>query len=577
MPSLLIEEHSMQWATLVFLLCMLCILGAGALHHSEAQNVSCLYDPVWGISVDQCGAVPNDGLDDSVAFDAALAAVPVSGGTIRLSAGIYDLSETWDIIARRNLYIIGAGGANNTLDGATTLRWNGPTNNAVISLQRVQSSDFLHFAIMPGATTPYIGIALDQAEGSGQISTGNVFRRIRVANVIYAGVQLSGSGAPNNELHTFDHVVLDGPGQYGYRILHCQSKKHRIMGGTIGGKQVGISLSPGSVDVYSTNFSFNTVDIQHGSNCDALLFTNVQSEGAQRFYQDMGASCNSKVVTILGGRFSPLNVSSGGWYLQHNAAGPLTIIGADFADGEFVPTWRIQKDGLDCPSPGRIVVTGSTFPNSAPFSIGPHAAIDARGNTGIYPDGNTGGIFDQRTQTFTIPLALFQSRNGASLDTLPNPNPYPPGLNSTSFGTPAAAYRFPKHTLGNLSPTVTADIQMPMDWPQSNPIKYLIHWTGSTAPMAGDMPYWYFNLRISPHMASYASPSQYWFWGGGIEAGNPTQVPDYGRIAHDTITTTLTASPRDWVHVELKRDLLDEAAVQGYAGDIWILGVEVIQ
>jgi hypothetical protein len=183
------------------------------------------------------------------------------------------------------------------------------------------------------------------------------------------GILIGDQSTSNNDLHTFRDVTIDGAGASGFVIANGQSKWIRISGGSIATRRVGIDQRAGSFVSDKVNYSHNGTDHLLGAVTDVITIRSAQSESAEKFVDDNGASGASWAIIVEGCRVSPLGVGPDNIIFRYRKRGPLSMIANDFSGGEHRPSIRFQIWGS---GPGASAfIAGNVFPNGQPIDTAP--------------------------------------------------------------------------------------------------------------------------------------------------------------------------------------------------------------
>ncbi|MFQ5872900.1 MAG: glycosyl hydrolase family 28-related protein [Dehalococcoidia bacterium] len=369
-----------QWS-LGLLIAVLFVTFAGGAVVMADQSIG-LSSEVVNVKDAPFGAKGDGITDDTKAVQKAIDAAAERHTTVVIPPGTYVIASQIYISGKRNFRFVGLGGAVGELD-AVVFKWNGPSDVAVMVLDRVRDSEFGYFSLVPGTRPFDVGLEIAQFTNPGPwISTHNKFRSIHILGGTTAGIRLSQNGSPNNELHVFEDISLNGSGKHGIYIGSMQSKWHRIIGGNIAQKETGIYVHAGSFVLFGTNFSHNTRDIHLRQPVDAILIEGAQSEGASQFLTT-NAYTAAWAVTVKGSRLSPGTLPEDGIYLGYFAGGPLVLIGNDFADGVTRPRWRLAASNYGGTPGTTLVAIGNVFPNNTPFRGGDIMALFSIGNVWV--------------------------------------------------------------------------------------------------------------------------------------------------------------------------------------------------
>lgn len=354
-------------------------------------------------SINKCDSYP--GADASVKIVACIKDLPPSGGvadatafsgkqdiTVNICDGMTNQKRVTVLLGEANFYlttpiacsnsygvrIAGTyGGIPGALGQGTVLYWNGPDSGAVLDLDGIYGGQFENFSIVPAAgKTIGIGVRIDQTKG---LSSNNQFRNLFIgtasgSNRVLTGVQIGDQAQANNELHSFDNVVIQctaagsKTGTYGYHIFGSQSKFNTMTKGTVGFCEYGIKQEHGSFQTINLNYSNNRIDNYIWQADDVISIMGCQSEGAERFLERVESnSGDAWAVSIRSCRIAQNGLAADKIALKFSGNGPLILEGNDFSDGIFNPDYRFRI--LNCCEWVTVQATGNIFPNRNVFTL----------------------------------------------------------------------------------------------------------------------------------------------------------------------------------------------------------------
>lgn len=186
--------------------------------------MSVMTEPLAGLateriySVRDYGARGDGSTDDLTAFKDAIGAIPATGGTLHIPAGIYNLTDTWTIQGRSNIRIVGAGRRQTVLQlEAGNMRGARPTVE-IASLTAAATGVTLASFTVDGNRSGNP----DLHEGSAgiELEAGNGFplRQVSITDVLIRdvagdGITLRGaaSAVPQDVVIANNHIEDFGP------------------------------------------------------------------------------------------------------------------------------------------------------------------------------------------------------------------------------------------------------------------------------------------------------------------------------------------------------------------------------
>jgi hypothetical protein len=345
------------------------------------------------------GVVGNGVADDTMALQSFLNFVSETQGQGVIPPGDYRITETLTIDSANHFKVQGlsqTGGMGNSGSFGVRILWDGAENGVPIRLINVRDAEIsnLFIGVLSGKRI-LAGLDID-----GDESTHNLFDNLMVdqyAGEMETGVRICSTAPTGCDLMVFRRLFVRGAGQ-GVWIIGSQSKAHAFEFSQFLGSGYGIRTTNGSFSLYHPNFSGNQVDIYIGEVSDAITIVAPMSEGARRFLVVRGAECAAMPITITGGRLTHDKLDLDGEYIQLMTAGPLNLLGVNFASGAYSSQWRIRGTN-NCVYSGKVqkgvvVAIGSQFPNTQVFT-GSHRLV-LLGSLGINTVGGAIQISDKR-------------------------------------------------------------------------------------------------------------------------------------------------------------------------------------
>lgn len=341
------------------------------------------------------GAKGDGTTDDTAAIQAAIAALPSTGGTIVGPVGDYRITQT---LVFRGLVGVGfLGLAPKGAPGSTgfQLTWAGADGGTAILIDRCRECLFQDFSVHSDQVhTIGVAVDIDNQVGTGSgISTGNDFVRVTLDGVttkLTVGFRISQQSTNNNENHTFnDCSVLNGdlanPNAAGWQCKNGQSQNHQIIGGSIVAFSKCIDLVAGSFAAYGLDMNQSPINIAITSASNPCLLIGCLSEHALQLITSVGGGFFVN-LTLIGNRFDASdcawNAGSPGTtaYIYFKYNGSLILEGNDFASGVHSANFHIYTQ-LNA----QVYARGNCWGNSTPFYIDTGGTVASEGNS--YSDG----------------------------------------------------------------------------------------------------------------------------------------------------------------------------------------------
>lgn len=292
--------------------------------------------------------------------------------------GDYVITSTI-FVSASHFAVLGAsqtGGKGNTGPLGVRLLWNGPPGGVILQLSNSRDAEISNImCAVPSGFSAVAGIDID-----GDGSTNLLLQNVHVESLggsLASGIRIGQTAPTGCDLHIFRRLFIRGCGD-GMLIVGPQSKKNRIYDSQFLGSSFGIRTLNGSFSLINPNFSSNTTDISIGEVSDSISILDPMSENAQRFLVVGGAECAGLPIHILGGRLAHSNLHLDGKFIIMSPAGPLFLIGVNFASGILSPNWKISASNNCVYSGithrGVVLAYGCQFPNLTPFT-GSHRFI----------------------------------------------------------------------------------------------------------------------------------------------------------------------------------------------------------
>jgi hypothetical protein len=314
------------------------------------------------------GAVANDGLDDTAAFQAAIDAALAhhQGGIVHARAGAYVISDTLVVSADRVLKFRGDGSGN------TVLEWRGQADRPLLLLDGQRDSVFGYFSIRT---------VVNQRLHAGIVSkTRDEFPPLRLpTNLAFYDILIDGFGGLdygwrirpgvrpdgtlndfNNEFHYFVGTEVRDYSLAGYSIEHSQAKTQTFLNSRFDGGHCGLY---GVATLFGQMFgSFRWIgggggrnlqaDFGLGGSDDFILVRDGAFRDSSRFLES-GFSSGAWNINLYRNLWAtrPELFAADGRIIDYHKAGPLVLEGNVFEIAGDAP-------------PGARVLHSSWFPTT---------------------------------------------------------------------------------------------------------------------------------------------------------------------------------------------------------------------
>jgi hypothetical protein len=294
------------------------------------------------------GAVPGDGVDDTVAFQAAIDAATAhpQGGIVHVPAGTYVISDSLVVSADRVLKFRGDGSA------GTILEWHGPSDRALLLLDGQRDSVFGYFTIRTVVNNRLHAGVVSKTQDvypPQRIPTHLAFYDIVVDGFggldygfrVSPGVRPGGAlNDYNNEFHYFVGCDVRDYSIAAYSIEHSQAKTQTFLNSRFDGGACGLH---GVTTLYGGVFgSFLWIgggggrnlsaDFGLGGSDDFILVRDGAFQGSSRFLES-GFSTGAWNINLYRNHWvteAPALFASDGRIIDYHKAGPLVLDGNIF-------------------------------------------------------------------------------------------------------------------------------------------------------------------------------------------------------------------------------------------------------
>jgi hypothetical protein len=213
------------------------------------------------------GATPNDGTDDTAAFNLAIAAIPTTGGQLSVPAGTFLLSSAL-VFGAKPIMVLGEG------QRVTVLKWTGSTHGlwfdngstAVVNLAfSVQSLSLLTSV---GSTGAAILAEFPSVTGGSHVDKGVV--SVNISDV-HIGPEQQGS-----DYWRYGIVLrnVTSAKVRGFNIIgHGTTEYHAESGIHIDGRSLGVRITEG--DIYGFYYGIRSLDNAEG--IEGISISNVDT------------------------------------------------------------------------------------------------------------------------------------------------------------------------------------------------------------------------------------------------------------------------------------------------------------
>jgi len=311
---------------------------------------------VYNVTDPAYGAVPNDGIDDTSGFQAAIdtAMAHHQGGIVHAPAGTYLIKDSLFVSADRVLKFRGDGSA------STILIWIGPPDRPLLLLDGQRDSVFGYFSIrtMPGQPLHAGIVSKTQDLVSHQrIPTNLAFYDIVIDGAggldygwrISPGLRPDGTwGDYNNENHYFVECEVRDYSIAGYSVEHSQAKMQTFINSRFDGGhrgQYGVATLFGRI---SGSFRWTggsgggnlIADFGLGGSDDFILVRDGTFRDSSRLLA-AGFETGAWNINFYRNRWasSAAYLAPDAWIVDHNKGGPLVFQGNifDLADPVIPP------------------------------------------------------------------------------------------------------------------------------------------------------------------------------------------------------------------------------------------------
>jgi hypothetical protein len=311
------------------------------------------------VSVKDFGAVGDGTTDDTAAIQAAIAALPSTGGTLDFPTSNYKLGTftiskpVWIRFYGGTVTVTGTITFSNTsgirLDGsgvnlgasATSFLWAGNATDPMFMLDDVSRSSFSNFAVKSSSSAP-LADAFQSVNGSGSSIAPRArrFSNIRIDGTNSGGLTgagfhwaLGAGGNADNADDVWDNVQVANYSANAFQFDHSQSFGHQFFGCRCEGNSLGAScISTASAGFFwyggfsggNTTADFNLTGVVAGH---TTLISGLDSESSSRLLTTAGPNSTYVPVTIEGIRWTSDALNADNNAIVYQFGGPLVLIG----------------------------------------------------------------------------------------------------------------------------------------------------------------------------------------------------------------------------------------------------------
>lgn len=361
------------------------------------------------LNVKDFGALGNATGDDSVAINAAIQALPTTGGVIILPAGTYRVTSSINIIDttagnnRKMVRLVGAQAGASAFRN-TQILWDGATADPVV---KVYSRDnmFENFSVVVASgKTSIAAFEVDKTTEAGQGNlTNNQWKNIGIMGGIYGpggtftyGMRWGVSNQVNQEHYRLEKVfIFDVTDTSVYQANSTgQGKYHHFVNCGFNAAQYGVRFGSGSFVWDGGAISAMTVaNFGLTTATETSTVTSLDTENSNRLVTTAGGSTTNWPLTIRNSRMHMANINADGEFIQYSWGGPLILEGNVF---ETEPVGVTAKVHASSGNPGtQVIMIGNHFTNDTPFTAASGAAyLHMLGNRARMPDNSIKNLPD---------------------------------------------------------------------------------------------------------------------------------------------------------------------------------------
>ena len=318
-----------------------------------------------------------DGTADDVQINAAIAALPASGGKVWLSEGMFTIAATITITSKR-VILQGQGGlgfgwsgafpADGSYYGCTILKVPAALKDDVIRLACANTAAATK--AMYGATICDLAI-IGQADGTGDgdnagimidNSSGRAPDGVQIYNVLITGIVWGahagyGIKVESGGEHRLHNLVISSCGRHGIEFCGTDSILHDIIVFyTLGYAGLFMSSSSGCQvsDIYAYGCNDFGIQLDGGSPNTTNVYTNLHSEANNNYNIAVGYGGGGRHI-LMGGMVRN-SLTGGGILVEKNT--DVVIDGFHIYDDDGTPT---QEHGIYLLGAKRVLISNCIF------------------------------------------------------------------------------------------------------------------------------------------------------------------------------------------------------------------------
>jgi hypothetical protein len=297
--------------------------------------------------------------DSTQSIKAAIAALPPTGGVVRLPPGVFLVSSTIRLSERRSTKLVGSGSGHDGQSTGTILRWAGPVGGTVVHLDGWSQSSVDDIGIDGVDKRAGVGVHVDRGP-SGLVSQKNRFSQLYVAGC-RTGMLIGTAGQDegnNDQTTCYDCTFRNndtGILWQGNQSVHWQFINLQVTHSSVAGLRTGVdNPDGGGFSVFGGAFAWNTIDFDLPRITEPIQILGLRSERSGTFLRsDSAAGDRGRYVLV-----------QGVW--QNSSTGPDSIVfrsgnGLDVRDSHFVGAIRIDNKAGPLRGTAMRTLTGTTY------------------------------------------------------------------------------------------------------------------------------------------------------------------------------------------------------------------------